>query len=311
MGFIYKITNLINGKSYIGETIRKDPNIRWKQHLASARALRGCPYLTTAIRKHGVENFKFQVLIICFDEDRFIYEQQYIKKYNTLIPNGYNATECGRGGFIGRQHSEETKKKISQKSKLYFELKPEMRKEVTERCKLNSQKMHEGKKKVKEEQVNKLVEEGKSLDEATKIVKMSHSHFGKETSIEIKNKISLSLKKYYSDENVKNKRTRNSAKPKNPRILSDETKKKLSESMKLFHKDKDFTDEMSQRRKSIMASKFGKKINQCNMDGTLIATHESINEACRKLNVHKFQIQKCLKKDEKIAYGFKWEIVNP
>jgi len=32
MGYIYKITNKINGKCYIGETTKDDPNKRWKQH---------------------------------------------------------------------------------------------------------------------------------------------------------------------------------------------------------------------------------------------------------------------------------------
>jgi hypothetical protein len=40
------------------------------------------------LNKYGLESFKFEVVIICFDEDRFNYEKEYIKKYNSQAPNG-------------------------------------------------------------------------------------------------------------------------------------------------------------------------------------------------------------------------------
>jgi group I intron endonuclease len=120
MGYIYKIINIISKKCYIGHTKSEDPNKRFKTHLNMARKGKGCPVLREAIKKYGEENFKFEVIIICFDEDRFHYEKEYIKKYNTMIPNGYNILEGGAGGngFKGKKHSEETLKRISESSKL-------------------------------------------------------------------------------------------------------------------------------------------------------------------------------------------------
>ena len=112
MAIIYKIYNSISGKCYVGETI-KDITSRWKGHLNSIKRNSGCPALKDAINKYGVDVFKISVLIICFDEDRYNYEKEYIKKYNSVVPNGYNILEGGEGGgFKGKKHTQETKDKI-------------------------------------------------------------------------------------------------------------------------------------------------------------------------------------------------------
>ena len=61
---IYKITNIINNKSYIGQTI-KTAEERWKEHKAHAFGSHPNDQNKTlykAIRKYGVENFTFEVL---------------------------------------------------------------------------------------------------------------------------------------------------------------------------------------------------------------------------------------------------------
>ncbi len=80
MGFIYKISNDINDKVYIGETIRHEPLLRWNAHKAAIKSGKGCPLLQKAVNKYGIEHFKFEVLIICFDDDVYKYEKEYIKK---------------------------------------------------------------------------------------------------------------------------------------------------------------------------------------------------------------------------------------
>lgn len=58
-----------------------------------------------------------------------------------------------------------------------------------------------------------------------------------------------------------------------------------------------------------MAKKFGKPINQYLLDGSLVSTYQSINEASRKTDIHKFGIQKALKSETKTYKDFKWEYV--
>jgi group I intron endonuclease len=126
MGFIYKITNIKTRKCYIGETVQSDPEYRWKQHVNKINRNKGCPALREAIKKHGIDNFKFEVLIICFDEDRFKYEIEYIKKFNSQVPNGYNILPGGQVGEsrLGIKHTEDAKKKMSIAVKKYRELNP-------------------------------------------------------------------------------------------------------------------------------------------------------------------------------------------
>jgi group I intron endonuclease len=52
--------------------------------------------LLRAYEKHGIDKFKFQIICICFDEDCNKYETEYIKKFNTLAPHGYNIKEGGK-----------------------------------------------------------------------------------------------------------------------------------------------------------------------------------------------------------------------
>jgi hypothetical protein len=106
MGYIYKIINKDTGKMYIGQTIQ-DLEERWRGHRSSKS---NCRYLKYAIKKYGIHNFEFKLICICFDNDMDKFENYYIKKYNTLVPNGYNLREGGNGG----RHNEETKQKISE-----------------------------------------------------------------------------------------------------------------------------------------------------------------------------------------------------
>lgn len=96
-GYIYKITNTINGKAYIGQTTNLQK--RWYQH----RNGYGSKILTKAFIKYGISNFEFEQIIKISSKDRenlrFILntlEVLYIKKYNTF-KKGYNATVGGEG----------------------------------------------------------------------------------------------------------------------------------------------------------------------------------------------------------------------
>lgn len=92
MPSIYKITNIINNKCYIGKTIL-DINIRFKRHLKNKSKTK----LHNAIRKYGSENFNIICLEECLEIELSDKEVMYIEKYDTF-KNGYNMTKGGDGG---------------------------------------------------------------------------------------------------------------------------------------------------------------------------------------------------------------------
>jgi group I intron endonuclease len=108
-GVIYKITNTLNNKSYIGQTINKDPTIRYRAHFVKNRAV-------DLIYKSYIKNnknrniYQFEILYSSFDiEDLNQKEIYFINQFNTLVPNGYNIKS---GGAAGGKCAEETKIKI-------------------------------------------------------------------------------------------------------------------------------------------------------------------------------------------------------
>lgn len=108
---IYKITNKINGKSYIGKTV--DLHKRTVTHLwRLENGTHPNPHLQRAFDKYGKNNFGFEVLERCREEDLNDKEMAYIKKYDSF-GTGYNLT-AGGDGAVGRKLKEETKAKISQ-----------------------------------------------------------------------------------------------------------------------------------------------------------------------------------------------------
>ncbi len=82
-----------------------------------------------AYKKYGIPNFKFQIICICFNEDCDRYEEEYIKKFNTLAPNGYNI----RCNGITTPVSDETRQLISKRVK--ESITDERRREMSERNK--------------------------------------------------------------------------------------------------------------------------------------------------------------------------------
>lgn len=90
-GIIYKITNKVDGKSYIGQT-RYTIEFRWKQH----QHKNDNTYFHNAIHKYGIENFSIEILEKCNIEDLNSREIFYIAKYDTF-KNGYNLTIGGDG----------------------------------------------------------------------------------------------------------------------------------------------------------------------------------------------------------------------
>ena len=95
MGYIYKVTNKVNGKVYIGKTI-KSIEKRWKEHLEKSKINKTKFY--NAINKYNVENFILEKIEECDDLILNEREQYWIRYYNSY-ENGYNSTGGGDGGI--------------------------------------------------------------------------------------------------------------------------------------------------------------------------------------------------------------------
>ena len=127
---IYKITNKINGKVYIGQTI-KTLERRWKQHCTRAKNKRYA--LCEAIKKYGKENFTVeQIDVACSRDELDTKEIYWIKFYDSMSPNGYNMT----GGGKHCEVSDEVKQLLSKKNK---------GKRPSDKCILNSVMVRKGK----------------------------------------------------------------------------------------------------------------------------------------------------------------------
>lgn len=204
---IYLIENKINGKKYVGQSI--DIERRWKDH----RTRKDDAPIHLAIQKYGVDNFSFSILQECKREELNKLEVFFIEKLGTFGKGGYNLNRGGntcpedfelsrrekiskackgrvgsrtgchltdaekenlRKASLGKKLSEETKMKISQKSKMFWEsLTPEERKQLGEKI---------GKANI-----------GKHLSSETK-EKLRQANLGKKQSLETRMKRSESLK---------------------------------------------------------------------------------------------------------------------
>lgn len=123
---IYKTTNLVNGKVYVGKDERNNPN-----YIGSGLLIQN------AIKKYGKENFVKEIIEQCSSKKQLSEREKYwIKELNTTnLKIGYNLTDGGSGGntyehnqklpeikkkltgknnhFYGKHHSSESKRKIS------------------------------------------------------------------------------------------------------------------------------------------------------------------------------------------------------
>lgn len=98
MSFIYKTTNTINGKIYIGKSKLNDPN-----YLGSGMILK------QAIEKYGVHFFSKEILEECADDQVDAREIYWIEKYNSCDRGiGYNIAKGGTGGDTTTHHPDKS-----------------------------------------------------------------------------------------------------------------------------------------------------------------------------------------------------------
>lgn len=105
-GIIYKITNKINGKIYIGQTIRS-LEARWKGHIYTLKKYeraenKWCSHLYNAMSKYGVENFEISLIDTAESKEELDKkEKYYIYIFDTRNGlRGYNVADGGIGGDL-------------------------------------------------------------------------------------------------------------------------------------------------------------------------------------------------------------------
>lgn len=112
---IYQIINKVNGKSYIGSSIRL--NKRWKRHLTDLKCnVHHSLALQRAFHKYGSDNFEFNVLENCEEVLLLEREQYYL---DNLKPE-YNICNTA-GNCLGVKQSEETKEKRKLSNSKYWD----------------------------------------------------------------------------------------------------------------------------------------------------------------------------------------------
>jgi hypothetical protein len=210
--YIYKIINLLDGKAYVGQKLRKDSNPLSDGYMGSGK------YLKHATKKYNLNNFKKEILIdgLTSQFAASLFEEYFIKKEETLFPNGYNLTNGAVGGNTrqGAKLSKETKKKIglankrkslgntnrrgkkcSEKTKLKQSISHKNMTQET-RSKMSAAKQNmskETKEKMSEAKKGNKNMLGKNHSEESK-QKMSESHKGHKRSIETQRKMNETRK---------------------------------------------------------------------------------------------------------------------
>ena len=234
MYYIYRITNKVNGKTYIGQHKYKKLD---DSYMGSGVHLR------RAQKKYGFENFKKDILVfnISKKEHADLLEKTFIaaERKKVGVDNCYNIADGGKGGDGSKgKHwklSEETKKKISEALKG----KPKSEEHKRKMSEINKGKHHSEESNRKRSETMKGKNKGKVFTEEHKR-KISEARKGKHLTEETRRKISEKLKGRVS--------------PTKGKHHTEEQKRKMSEAMKGKHHSEETRKKMSEARK-------GKKVS--------------------------------------------------
>lgn len=313
---VYKTTNLLNGKFYIGQDTKNNP-----KYLGSGTIIK------IAIKKYGRESFIKEILEHCETQEQLNEREKHWIKVTNALELGYNLAE---GGFGVSNMSNKIKQKISNSKKgkkLSDETKKRMRfsfsgRTHTEEAKHKLSEINRG-KTLSEEHKRKIREANtgkkhtdeckKKISEKSKLFrhteetknKISTSHLGKKLSKETKQKIgevakgrklSSEHKKILCSYSVGNQWNKG-------RIHTEETKLKISKSISGKTRSENTKKLLSEVQKT------KKKVCQINpKTNEIIKIFNSINEASKELKISRMNLSTCLNHPNQrpIVGGFKW-----
>ena len=238
---IYKITNKVNGKCYIGQSV--DIERRWRDHRNELNKTNPSNVrLYQAFRKYGFQTFSFEVLETCEEADLDALEIKYIAQYQSY-QRGYNMTPGGDG--TGKRMSEETRRKISEGQK---------GRRLSEEWKRNLSKALKG-RKLSDEHKQKLSECKKGITFSEEHIRnLSISHMGHKPTPEANRKRSESVKRALASEEVRKKMSD----ARKGRKCPEETRLKISEK----HKGKTLSKEHRQKLSKARTRVKGRKVSE-------------------------------------------------
>lgn len=296
---IYKITNVINGKIYIGSAVNCFRRL-FNEHLKDLIKNKHInTHLQRAFNKYGKENFNFEVLEYVIDKDDLIKREQYY--FNTILfatekndkfkKNSYNIARIA-GSCLGTKRSEECKEKASERMK---------GKNVGENNPNYNNKWSDEQKKNLSNKLTGISLEDKVGKEKAEIIKNELSDrmklligdknymFGKKHSEESKEKISDKLFDKYSGKKSSNYKG-GYIKPKNKLELNDV-------------KEINVTSKITRQ-----SEKSGKPVIQYNNKMEIIKEWTSIKSASDILNISRGSIKNCCDGKTRHAGFFIWRL---
>jgi group I intron endonuclease len=287
---VYKITNLINNKLYIGIT-NQGFKTRWYKHCSDS--IHGSEFpLHNALRKYGIDNFSVEVLEVCETIDQLKQQERYwiTELKSRTTENGYNLTDGGDGTF-GRKHSDETKDKIRQKAL--------GRKLSLETNLLRSLNNYQNKEVAQHDLEGNFIKTFRSASIAAREIN------GNSNSIALcaKGKYKQSggyIWKYTG--NIPERIIQpNIIKEKIKRVTSEEVKQKISESNKLS-----WTEE--RKTKQSVNNPKNKPILQYTLDGEFVKEYYNVSDAVKTVGATTHtNIAKCARGTRKKACGYIWK----
>jgi len=171
---IYKITNTVTGKFYIGSAVNIKQ--RWSVHRCQLSAnTHSNRHLQNSWNKHGEDSFTFEVLEYC-EKERLIEREQF---YIDNEKPAYNISPTA-GNSLGVKHTDDTKRKVSE-AKKGFKHTDESKRKISEARK----------GKVKSDETKRKISEANKGEK--------HAMYGKHHTDETKRKMSEAMKRYWAE----------------------------------------------------------------------------------------------------------------